>query len=99
MLFALHRFFRTRNSPVPGVLLFDQLSLPYYPADFKDEVVISDDTDAMALRRLSFSLFGIANQKDMQVIVLEHAYLSDRPEYIGAIVERCGEERPDTHTR
>jgi hypothetical protein len=90
VLFALHRFFRTRNSPVPGVLLLDQLSRPYYPADrFDSEVVIAQDTDALALRQYFKFLFSETRaEKDLQVIVLEHAYLSDEPEYVGAVIER-----------
>jgi hypothetical protein len=90
VLFALHRFFRTRRSPVPGVLLFDQLSRPYYPADrFDDEVVVADDADAAALRQYFRFLFSETRaEKDLQVIVLEHAYLSDEPDYVGAVIER-----------
>lgn len=42
VIIALHRFFAKNNLPVPGVVIFDQLSRPYYNSEEEsDELVLS----------------------------------------------------------
>lgn len=90
MLVAFHRFFRSRKSPVPGVLLFDQLSRPYFPPERRpEEVTITKDTEAGALKQyFDFLIDEAKRQKDLQIIVLEHAYFATDKRFLEAVRER-----------
>jgi hypothetical protein len=89
ILTAMHRFFSTRKSPVPGVLLFDQLSRPYYPPDKSPDEVVLEDTEGGTLKRYFDFLFDeTARQAGLQVIVLEHAYFAADQRFLGAVKER-----------
>jgi hypothetical protein len=90
LLVAFHRFFKRRKSPVPGILLFDQISRPYYPAEkTPDGVVVSNDSDALALRQYFGFLFDeIEREGDLQIVVLEHAYIASDPRFVSATIER-----------
>jgi hypothetical protein len=87
LLVAFHRFFKNRSSPVPGVILCDQLSRPYYPPEERPgEIVFEDDTEAGALRRYFKFLFKEAREQgDLQVIVLEHAFFKSDPEFVKSV--------------
>jgi hypothetical protein len=89
---GLHRVFAADNRPVPGVVILDQLSRPFYnPEVRKDEVIIktSDSTD---LKRYFDAIFKeVETQQTLQVIVLEHAYFEDFPKYQSAVTKRWGE--------
>ena len=97
VLLALHRLFAERQRPVPGVLLFDQLSRPYYPPDPlgapTEESVIEGENEGQpevtSLKRYFAALFEEAERKPgLQIIILEHAYFSDDPRFTAATRER-----------
>lgn len=88
MLLAFHRFFKRRKVPVPGLLLLDQISRPYYPPDETDEVTIEGAEDAIALRRYFAALQDESDREGLQIIVLEHAYLAADPRFVDSVVER-----------
>jgi hypothetical protein len=83
IMLAFQRFFLLNERPVPGVIVFDQLSRPFFPADrFPGEVVVRSDEqgkDRSDLKRYFDVLFDhVADQKEtLQIIVLEHAYFAD----------------------
>ncbi|CAJ1777895.1 hypothetical protein HLBENOHH_00419 [Aeromonas dhakensis] len=90
--FALQRYFKDAKAPVPGFLVFDQISRPYYPTHGEDETLfstISEDEDVLAMRRHVDYLFKETEaQKDLQVLLIEHAYFADDPRYVKATRER-----------
>lgn len=93
VLCSLHRHFSANNSPVPGVIVFDQISRPYYPPEENPEEVnvpLSEDTKAV-YRYFKFLFSEVKRQKGMQFIVLEHAYLANDEDYKKAIVRRWSE--------
>ena len=88
-LLALQRVFGDGNRPVPGVLVFDQLSRPFFPADeYHGEVEIKGD-DRTDLKTYFDVLFDeVATRSTLQIIVLEHAYFSDDERYVAAVKRR-----------
>jgi hypothetical protein len=87
LLMAFHRFFGRREVPVPGLLLLDQISRPYYQAE-DVEVTVSEGADAAALRTYFDALFAESAEEGLQIIVLEHAYLASDPRFRDAVIER-----------
>ena len=78
---ALHRWFRERSRPVPGILVFDQPSQAHYPpeADQGDGVDWLQDADRRAVHNL-FEFMRSASESigdGFQLIVLDHAHLDD----------------------
>jgi hypothetical protein len=93
LLLALHRVFTERERPVPGVILFDQISRPYYPpmeGEGKEQVIAaSAGAEVDSLRRYFAALFAeVARGTGLQVIVLEKAFFADDQRYVSATVER-----------
>lgn len=92
MLLAMHRHFSELNLPVPGVLLFDQISRPYFPSDDVTEVVEIEeerDNDTKALLQYFDLLFNEVERGDsLQVIVIEHAYFKNHLQYKKAVRKR-----------
>lgn len=91
VLLAFHRLFLKRRRPVPGFVLFDQLSRPYYPPTGDDEeaVFTGSQPEVASLRTYFDALFAETGRGEgMQVLVLEHAYFSDDPRYVNATRER-----------
>jgi hypothetical protein len=92
VLLALHRHFAELDRPVPGVLLFDQLSRPYFPPDDEPEIVeIGEerDNDRNALLKYFDLLFReVKRGESLQIIVTEHAYFKNHPEYKAAVRKR-----------
>ncbi len=92
--FALQRYFETVTAPVPGVLVFDQISRPYFPTsgEDEDEAEIAgreEDEDVQAMRRHIDFLFGETDRRSgLQVLLIEHAYFADDPRYVAATRER-----------
>lgn len=95
IMLALHRWFDVRERPVPGFVLFDQLSRPFFPPDkVPGEVVISEagsediesgsDYERGRLKSYFDTLFKEADQHRLQIIVLEHAYFADDDRYTSA---------------
>jgi hypothetical protein len=88
--FALQRYFELANAPVPGVLVLDQLSRPYFPnsGEDRDETEIiggDEDEDVLAMRRhIDFLFSETARRSWLQVILIEHAYFADDPRYVAA---------------
>lgn len=91
LAFSLQKHLNTIDAPVPGILVIDQISRPYYP-DGGDEKGIEDiakDSDRQAMRKIVRFLFDeTARQSGLQVILIEHAFISDDKDYVGAVRER-----------
>ena len=85
-LLGLHRVFDDGNRPVPGVIVFDQLSRPFFPADeYHEEVEVRGD-DRRDLKTYFDVLFDeVATRGTLQIIVLEHAYFADDPREVEAV--------------
>jgi len=90
ILLALHRFFKTHLRPVPGFIVFDQLSRPFYPPDKMPGIVETrSDLERKELKKYFDVLFKeIEHQKDFQIIVLEHAFFADDDRYVKAVGAR-----------
>lgn len=77
---ALHWWFRRKDRPVPGFLVFDQPTQAYYPPDkTDDELEPLNDDDRSAVQAL-FKLMKDACSEigsGFQLIVLDHAHLED----------------------
>lgn len=92
--FALQRYFEVVNAPVPGVLILDQISRPYFPqsGEDEDEAEISgreEDEDVQAMRQhIDFLFAETARRKGLQVLLIEHAYFADDARYVSATRER-----------
>lgn len=95
LIFAFHKFFQIKKSPVPGFIILDQVSRPYYPKDIVDQDIIDEDKEALE-KHFNFIFNEVEKQKDLQVIILEHAYLHKNERYKTATKykwPRDGEER------
>lgn len=92
--FALQRYFELVKAPVPGVLVFDQISRPYFPTNGADEDEAEidgreEDEDVQAMRRhIDFLFAETARRSGLQVLLIEHAYFADDPRYVLATRER-----------
>jgi hypothetical protein len=88
---ALHKWFRQKNRPVPGFILFDQPSQAHYPADRDAEGSIDalGDEDQRAVRLLFKLITDAATElaPELQVIVMDHADLK-HDWFQDAVVER-----------
>ncbi|MBE8717111.1 DUF3732 domain-containing protein [Cellvibrio polysaccharolyticus] len=83
--FALQKYLGKINAPVPGFLVFDQISRPYYPQRGEDEDSIGENEEVLAMRRhLDFLFKATSDQKGLQVLLIEHAYFGDDPRYVTA---------------
>jgi hypothetical protein len=87
VLLALHRFFKIHSRPVPGFIVFDQLSRPFYPPDKMPGIVETrSDGERVELKKYFDVLFDeVKEQKDFQIIVLEHAFFADDDRYVRAV--------------
>jgi hypothetical protein len=95
LIFALHKFFEIKKSPVPGFIILDQVSRPYYPKDNSDQDIIDEDKEALE-KHFNFIFDQVEKQNGLQVIVLEHAYLHKNNRFKEATKykwPRDGEER------
>ncbi|WP_287746670.1 DUF3732 domain-containing protein [Methylobacterium sp.] len=96
LAFALQRYFEYVIAPVPGLLVLDQISRPYFPQsgedEDEDEAEISEgaeDEDVQAMRRhIDFLFAEVERRKGLQVLLIEHAYFADDPRYVAATRER-----------
>jgi hypothetical protein len=92
--FALQRYFEMTDSPVPGLLVLDQISRPYFPTrgEDEDEAEIAggtEDEDILAMRKhIAFLFAEVARRAGLQVLLIEHAYFADDPRYVAATRER-----------
>ena len=87
---GLHRYFKLHGRPVPGFIVFDQPCRPFYPPDKRPEIVDThSDADRGALKQYFDVLFKeVAEQQDLQIIVLEHAFFADDERFIKAAGKR-----------
>lgn len=87
--FSLQKYLGEINAPVPAFLAFDQISRPYYPQRGEDESAIGENEEVLAMRRhLDFLFDTTAEQKDLQVLLIEHAFFGDDPRYVAATRKR-----------
>lgn len=92
--FALQRYFETVKAPVPGLLVLDQISRPYFPpsGEEEDETEIEgreEEEDVQAMRKhIDFLFAETARRSGLQVLLIEHAYFADDPRYVAATRER-----------
>lgn len=100
LAFALQHHFERVKAPVPGVLIFDQISRPYFPSKSEDEdrdeteiVGGDEDEDIVAMRKhIDFLFKETARRNGLQVILIEHAYFADDQRYKDATRERWTKE-------
>ncbi|MCJ2132394.1 DUF3732 domain-containing protein [Methylobacterium sp. E-045] len=95
--FALQRYFELVKAPVPGLLVLDQVSRPYFPTrGDDDETEISgktEDEDVRAMRQhIDFLFTETARRSGLQVLLIEHAFFADDPRYVAATRERWTRE-------
>jgi hypothetical protein len=88
---ALHKWFRQKNRPVPGFVIFDQPSQAYYPPDRDADgsIDILKDEDQTAVLKLFKVIADAAAElaPNLQIIVMDHADL--RPDWFAsAVIER-----------
>jgi hypothetical protein len=91
LAFSLHKLFEGIEAPVPGLLVIDQISRPYYPkgGDEKRLLEMEKDDDQVAMQKIVRFLFEeTARQAGLQVILIEHAYIEEDPEYVAAVKGR-----------
>nr|WP_025827778.1 DUF3732 domain-containing protein [Acetobacter persici] len=91
LAFSLQKLFEGIAAPVPGLLVIDQISRPYYPkgGDEKRLQDMDKDDDQVAMQKIVRFLFEeTARQAGLQVILIEHAYIEEDPEYVAAIKGR-----------
>jgi hypothetical protein len=91
LAFSLQKLFETIKAPVPGLLVIDQISRPYYPkgGDEKRLQEMEKDDDQVAMQQIVRFLFDeTARQAGLQVILIEHAYIEEDPEYVAAVKGR-----------
>lgn len=78
---SLHRIFRLRDCPVPGILMLDQPSQAHYPPDHDAGENADDlpDEDQVAVRKLFKLLYDYCEEfaPNMQIIVSDHVDLVD----------------------
>lgn len=80
-MMALHRWFRERGRPVPGILVLDQPSQAHYPPDIDRDSSVSElqDSDRRAVHNLFEFMHQVSKAMGdgFQLIVLDHAHLDD----------------------
>ncbi|MCI5145096.1 MAG: DUF3732 domain-containing protein, partial [Candidatus Electrothrix sp. AR3] len=84
LIFALQRFLEEAQRPVPGVVIIDQVSRPYYSNETFPDMVelgkddLGKDDDTIDLKRhFDFLFQEVKNRSGLQIIVLEHAFFKD----------------------
>lgn len=81
---ALHKWFRTKHRPVPNFILFDQPTMPYYVND--PELRLPDDDDREQVNRMFRFLIDYPKSTGVQIIVTDHAVLTEVSGFKEAIV-------------
>lgn len=92
-MLAIHRAFREGSRPVPGLVIFDQVSRPYFPPDQNPLTVDLDNTNRTDERKKVQAIFNVlfeevSAQNAMQVIVLEHACFPSDKRFMSAVREQ-----------
>lgn len=85
---ALHEYFVAEGRPVPRLLVLDQPSQVYFPADAPDDAGLPDE-DRLALTGLLEVISQVVQEvaPGLQVLLLEHADLEE-PWFQDSVVER-----------
>lgn len=88
---ALHKWFRQKNRPVPGFIMFDQPSQAHYPPerDAEGSLDVLGDEDQTAVFQL-FKLISDAAAElapHLQIIIMDHADLK-HDWFQNAVIER-----------
>lgn len=95
-LLALHKHFVERNRPVPHFLILDQPTQIYFPSEAylnlqetPSEETVSTSADIAAVERMFDFLFDVCEElsPNFQIIVTEHANLSNNQRFQNALVE------------
>lgn len=103
LILALQKELQNRQRPVPGFVFIDQVSRPYYPSDkndeYKKEIKLksdSEDKEVLSVKSY-FDLFFKATElnKNLQLIILEHAYFENDERYKKSVKYRWTEETLD----
>jgi hypothetical protein len=88
---ALHKWFVERKRPVPHLLMLDQPTQVYFPADPPEDMSVTDlaDEDRGAVERMFRLIFDLAEKlaPNLQIIITDHADLA-ADWFQEAIVER-----------
>ncbi|MBB6400981.1 uncharacterized protein YlxW (UPF0749 family) [Methanococcus maripaludis] len=74
---ALHKFFLKHERPVPPILILDQPTKPFFEPDHAEN---KDQEDVEKIYNLMFKVVRELSP-NFQLIVLDHAFLSDRNKY------------------
>ena len=92
LYFALHKHFTYAKSPIPRLIVIDQISRPYFPDEDDDERSIEErgaDEERMALNMVTDFIFSeTAKEEGLQVLLIEHAFIESDERYVGATVKR-----------
>jgi hypothetical protein len=85
---ALHTYLRNRNRPVPSFLMLDQPTQAFFPEKIKDATTVQD-ADWATVTAYFELLKDVAdlNEGALQIIVSDHANLTEHPWFQDAIVE------------
>ncbi|MDD3977361.1 MAG: DUF3732 domain-containing protein [Methanomicrobium sp.] len=81
---ALHQWFAKKELPVPKFIFFDQITQVFYPSETKDTYIKNDDNEKVS--NIFKFVINHANSAGIQVIITEHADISDKW-YQDSIVE------------
>lgn len=90
LAFSFQKHFKDIKAPIPGLIVIDQISRPYYPegegGDEKSLDEMAGDSDRLAMRQTVDFIFQETRRQDgLQVILIEHAFIGDDPEYVAAV--------------
>ncbi|MEV7038323.1 DUF3732 domain-containing protein [Amycolatopsis sp. NPDC051061] len=89
-ILSLHEWFTDHDRPVPQVLILDQPSQVYFPADYKGTALQPfQESDRTALLRVYQTIADTisASNGSLQVIAMEHADL-EQPVFSSAVIQR-----------
>ena len=78
---ALHNWYRSKNRPVPGFLIFDQPSQAHYPPDQDKDISLEplQDADSRAVHDLFKLMYEVSKEigEGFQLIVLDHVHINE----------------------
>lgn len=85
---ALHTYLRRHRRPVPAFLMLDQPTQAFFPAKIKDATTVRDaDWDTVTAYFELLRDVADLNEGALQIIVCDHANLTDHPWFQDSIVE------------
>ncbi|MFF2165485.1 DUF3732 domain-containing protein [Streptomyces sp. NPDC058175] len=85
---ALHTYLRRHRRPVPAFLMLDQPTQAFFPAKIKDATTVQDaDWDTVTAYFELLRDVADLNDGALQIIVCDHANLTDHPWFQESIVE------------